>query len=106
MLANKANHSFGYRLGYFLRIIFFTLLLTTASWQTGFSAVSRITDANGVIHISNNPKAETRPDKVESTSFGQTIGGAQEKLPEPTPSNIFPEPDPSVVPSFLAAEPE
>jgi len=74
-------------------------------WQTVFPAISNSTDAKGTIHINNDPKAASQ-DNVEAQTSGQPGPAAAVNPQAPTPSNIFPEPETPVTPTFLAAEPE
>ncbi len=86
--------------------IFLALLITMTPWQAAFPAVKHFTDAKGTIHISNNPKDEASWAKVETKVASQPDTSEAVNPQEPTPSNIFPEPEAAKTPAFLDPEPE
>jgi hypothetical protein len=82
------------------------LLLMVGPEKSVGAAISHFTDARGTIHIFNDPKTEDGRNNPDSDSPDQLGPIAAITPREPTPSNIFPEPEAPVVPAYLTAEPQ
>ena len=91
-------------------LFFLSLIITLAPWQQLHATVKQFTDEKGTIHISNINEDKAKLQKGDNNASGRHKNSEVVSLHEPTPSNIFPEPEEvnalPATPNFQAPAPE